>query len=79
MAIQKTTVVVEASGELRVEISVGDVLDTDDARQGIRFVVVVPPMAENPGLSAIQIAAMNRARALLDQCVASLAPRTSAD
>ena len=79
MAIQKTTVVTEPSGELRVEISIGDMLDTDAARQGIRFVMVVPAAGENPALSAIQIAAMNRARTLLDECIAELAPKTSAD
>ena len=78
MAIQKTTVVVEPSGELRVEISIGDMHDTDDVRQGIRFVVVLPSAGDNPGLSAIQIAAINRARSLLDECIAALAPRPSA-
>jgi hypothetical protein len=79
MAIQRTTVAVEPSGELRVEISIGDRLDTDDARQGIRFVVVLPQMGENPALSAIQIAAVNRARTLLDESRNALAPKTSAD
>jgi hypothetical protein len=75
--IQKTTVATEPSGELRVEISIGDMLDIDAAREGIRFVAVVPRGGENPALSSIQIAAMNRARALLDQEIRALAPSTS--
>jgi hypothetical protein len=79
MAIPKTIVEVGPSGELLVEISIGDTLDKDGARQGIRFAVVLPSMGENPSLSAIQIAAINRALVLLDETKAALAPRTSAD
>jgi hypothetical protein len=79
MDLRKTTVAKEPSGELRVEIAIGDMLDTDDARMGIRFAVVVPSMGENPGLSTIQIAALNRARDELGVCIQSLAPKASVD
>jgi hypothetical protein len=78
MDLQKTTVAKEPSGELRVEIAIGDTLDTDDAREGIRFAVVVAVGGENPTLSTIQIAAMHRVRNELDVCIRALAPKTSA-
>jgi hypothetical protein len=75
MDLRKTTVATEPSGELRVEISIGDTLDTDEPRQGIRFAVVLPSLGENPSLSEIQTAAINRARRELDACIQSLRPK----
>jgi hypothetical protein len=75
MDLQKTSVVTEPSGGLLVEIAIGDMLDTGTAREGIRFVVALPRLGENPSLSEIQIAAINRARALLEACSQSLRPK----
>jgi hypothetical protein len=76
--IQRTTVATEPSGELRVEISIGDNLDRDDAREGIRFAVVLPATDADRHLSSIQIRALNRARAVLGECIDALKPAPSA-
>jgi hypothetical protein len=75
MDLRKTTVTTVPSGDMHVEIAIGDALDKEGAEVGIRFAVVIPRMGENPTLSEIQTAAMNHVRRELDACIQSLRPK----
>ncbi len=74
--IQKTTVVSAASGAWRVEIAIADTADTARARDVMTLIAVVQG-SENPTLSDLQRAALNRARVLIDESTAALAPAES--
>jgi hypothetical protein len=76
--IQRTIVEAAGTGELRVEIAIGDTLDTPGAREGIRFAVVLASPDRDRPLSAIQILALAHIRDALNECIDALRPPQSA-
>jgi hypothetical protein len=77
--LRSTTLKPAADGGLRVEIAIADNDDIALAREAMSLVVGLARLSENPSLTEIHRAALQQARAIIDRCIAELAPRLSAD
>jgi hypothetical protein len=75
--IQKTTVLSAVNGVHRVEIATADRADTENAKEAVTIIAAVRG-SENPTLIDLQRAALNRARALIDESTTALEPPKSA-
>lgn len=65
------------NGGWHVSIAIADNDDISLAQEALSLEVQVDRLGENPALTEIHRAALHRARAVLDQCIAALAPRSS--
>jgi hypothetical protein len=77
--LRSTTLKQAANGGWRVEIAIADNDDIALAREAMSLVLDVARLSENPSLTGIHRAALQQARAIIDQCIAGLAPRPAAD
>jgi hypothetical protein len=77
--IRSTTVKPAGAADMRVEILLSDNIDIERSLENVSLTVRVPSQAENPTLTEVRLAALRRARVLIDESMSALAPRSSAD
>jgi hypothetical protein len=75
--LRSTTLKQAADGGWRVSIAIADNDDMELAQEALSSEVVVARLSENPSLTELHRAALLRTRAIIDECIAALAPRPS--
>lgn len=75
---QRTTVIPAGDAGMRVELLLSDNVDIEHSQEHVSLIVRVPPLGENPTLQEVRQAALRRARALIDECMRGLAPKSPA-